>query len=319
MKTYAVISKDDVLLFKSSSGAAFTLFAQQVLADSGVVFGVAMVDDCESAHFICAETMSELQQIRTSKYIQADIGDVYYKVENMLQDGRKVLFTGTPCQIAGLHKYLGKCNGNLITISIACYGTPQKKIWQLYKTFLEQKYHSVMTKVNFRYKTIFSTQNIMVEFLNGKKFVKASNEDAYYRLFSRNYSIANRCYDCKFKKFDEEPDITLGDLWGAKTIVPDLDATKGISLVIVHSEKGFQYFNNLYDTAICKEINLQDALTYNPYIMKSVEMPSNRDDFLKDCEELRFDKLADKYAPIGKRARIKLLMHKIYFLLNGKN
>ena len=151
-KVYACYNKDKDVRLSSSSGAVFSSLAEHVLNKNGIVYGVAMSEDCYSAEFIAVMDLNSLTKLRGSKYLQAKVGDTFKKVKADLQADRLVLFTGTGCQVNGLKKFLGKDYSNLICMDVICHGAPSPALWREYAQYLEKKYNGKLKIINFRCK-----------------------------------------------------------------------------------------------------------------------------------------------------------------------
>ena len=176
-------------------------------------------------------TLEELEKLYGSKYVQSDINSSYKDAKAYLQEGRMVLFSGTPCQIAGLRSFLAKDYENLILLDIVCHGAPAPAVWDEYLGYLEKKYSGKATAVSFRDKRESWRDYVLsIKFDNGKEYVQNRANDLYMRGFLHDHYLRPSCFNCKNKGVDRIADITLGDLWGAEKIAPKLDDNKGTSL-----------------------------------------------------------------------------------------
>ena len=292
---YACYNKDEEIRKNSSSGGIFTLIASNIIKNNGVVFGVAFDNEFNVKH-IMVEKVEDLEKLRGSKYVQSDIGDTYKKAKECLEEGREVLFTGTPCQIEGLKTYLRKDYENLYTQDIICHGVPSPKVWNKYKEYRENKDKDIPINISFRNKDN-GWQYFNLKFLYNKKEYKRNKiEDLFMKSFLQNMSLRDSCYACSFKKYNRLSDITLADFWGIDNILSELNDNKGISLVIVNSEKGQAMIKNIKDNIFVKEVNIEEALKFNPSMIKSASKNQHREDFFKDLECEKFDKVVNKYA-----------------------
>ena len=293
---FACINKDESIRKKSSSGGIFSLVADYILENNGVVFGAAFDDKFDVKH-IYAENREELSKLRGSKYVQSSIGKSYREAKEFLDNGRKVLFTGTPCQIEGLLSYLNKEYKNLYTQDIICHGVPSPKVWRYYKDYRKKIDNEEPKEINFRNKdTGWNNYSLNISY-NGNKYSKSQREDVYMRAFLKNISLRDSCYECSFKKFNRLSDVTLADFWGVKDILPDFEDDKGTSLMIVNSEKGGELFNAVKEKCKYKEVNLNGAVKYNSAFTNSVNQNKNREKFFEQFENDDFEKLVLKYAP----------------------
>ncbi len=297
---YAAKNVQDDIRMNSSSGGIFTALAEKVIAEGGVVFGVRFDKHWEVVTDY-TETKEGLSLFRESKYLQSRIGDSFTQAESFLKSGRKVLFSGTPCQIAGLKLFLKKEYDNLVAIDIICHGVPSPGIWRQYlkeetARMCGQKNtvlpHSIPERdvhvegISFRNKDlgwkkfsfalILSTTNG-----SGEKFSFCSHmpfkENPFMKGFLSDLYLRPSCYACPAKCGRSGSDLTLGDFWGVQLVMPELDDDKGVSVVLVNSEKGNRYCKGL---EIHKWGTTYDqVLQYNPAIEKSVQIPRNRKKF----------------------------------------
>ena len=302
----AAINTNEEIRLKSSSGGIFTLIAEKIIDQGGVVFGAAFSDDFKTVRHICVDNIADLDKLRGSKYVQSKIGDTYKQAKEYLDSGRKVLFTGTPCQIGGLYSYLRKPYENLFTQDIICHGVPSPMVWERYVDFHEKKSASSTQRMFFRHKKYgWKTYAVLFEFSNNTAYVKRLHEDAYMRAFLSNSCLRPSCYACSFKSIKRQADITLADFWGIQNVLPEMDDDKGTSLVMVHSEKGRVLLDELSDKIKSRTVYTDIIEKYNPSIAKSVAVNDKREGFLKDIRTEDFEMTVAKYTKLSvyKRAR----------------
>ena len=314
-RAYAAINNDEDVRLKSSSGGIFTLIAQEVIARGGAVFGAAFDGDFKVKH-ILVETIGDLEKLRGSKYVQSKIGDAYKLAKKLLEGGRLVLFSGTPCQISGLKSYLGKPYENLILQDIICHGAPSPKVWDRYIKFREEKASATTQNVSFRNKQYgWKKFSMLFDFKDSTRHLKTLAEDSYMKAFLSDLSLRPSCYDCHSKSAERESDITLADFWGVENVAPDMFDNKGTSLVLVNSSKGEKLFDAIKDLVTAKEVDFDEAIKYNSATTKSVAKPKNRDKFMKEIMENDFEKTVEKYTKVGFVAknlrRVKRIVKKI--------
>lgn len=242
--TYAALHKNRDVLMNSTSGGAMTSIAEQVLEREGAVFGTILDTSDWCAKFVKIDSMENLGLLRGSKYVQSDTSDIYSQVKKELHQGREVVFVGVPCQVAGLYKYIGKNKvDNLITIDILCHGTPSPTLFQEHISYIEKKYKMKLTNFMFRDKAIFPNKTALrYEFGSKKKYILGRCEP-YYNAFISGSAYRMCCYECQYATAERVGDITLGDYWGIKHFHPEFDNSNGVSLVLVNTEKGYQYLN----------------------------------------------------------------------------
>lgn len=226
----------DAVRAASSSGGVFTLLAEQVIAEGGAVWGAAMTDALHVRH-ICAQTKEELAALRGAKYVQSDTKDAYRGAAQQVKSGRKVLFSGTPCQVAGLRNFLGDEPENLLLIDLVCHGVPSQKMWSDYLT--ETCPGGTPVAVSFRDKSLgWACNQIVLHRADGGKKVVAYEECPYEVGFHQNLLQRTSCYDCSFSEFPRQGDITLGDFWGIERLDVSWNDNRGTSLVLVNTDKG---------------------------------------------------------------------------------
>lgn len=288
---YAAFIKNDELQFQSSSGGVFSALAEYIIDKGGVVFG-ASFDDTFLVSHIFVEDKQNLQKLRGSKYVQSRIGNSYKYAKKFLESGRLVYFSGTPCQIAGLYSYLRKSYDNLITQDLICHGVPSPMVWLKYIEYRENLANSKTKKISFRSKISgWNNYSILFEFENGTKYSsKISNgnsNDPFMKLFLKNYCLRPSCYDCQFKNIHKHADITLADFWGIQSIIPNFNDDKGVSAVIIHSDKGKKAFESINHKITFKQTDFNK--TYNWSYINSSPLPIGRDKFMNSISKEKFD------------------------------
>ena len=279
---FGVIAKDSEIVFNSSSGGMFSVLAEKVLSEGGCVFGCAFSESLKKVHHIKIENVKELFMLRGSKYFQSEVQQSFAECKEELQKGRVVMFSGTPCQIAGLHKYLGSDYENLILVDIICHGTPSFKLWEKYAEWLEKKHKGTITLVNFRFKYIELKRSEMERLQESHYYYKKHGEDAFFKLFLNDVGLRESCYSCKVKGTSSYADITLGDFWGVENLSLSLNNTMGVSLAIVHNSKGKELFDSIRNKVDYCEVDINEAIGNNRLYNTSVTRPEKRDDFYKD-------------------------------------
>lgn len=295
-KAYACINKNDGVRRESSSGGVFSLLANSVIKQNGIVFGAAFDEEFLVSHE-SAEDENSLGKMRGSKYVQSKISDAYTEVEKNLEAGRTVLFTGTPCQVGGLKAYLGKEYNNLVTQDIICHGVPSPTVWKKYVKHREEKASSKVEKVSFRNKsTGWKTFSVEFKFENGEHYQRLFSEDAFMQGFLSNLCLRPSCYNCHFKSKERVSDITLADFWGIEKECADMYDNKGTSLVLVNSEKGKKLFEKIEDELILKEVEVNPALEHNSAAYESVSRPKKREKFMEKVTANNFERVARKYS-----------------------
>ncbi|MDU5920541.1 MAG: Coenzyme F420 hydrogenase/dehydrogenase, beta subunit C-terminal domain [Clostridiales bacterium] len=311
IETYGCYSKNNDIRKQSSSGGIFSLLAQQVLNSGGVVFGSRYDKDFNVIHDYI-EDVNELYKLRGSKYLQSIIGENFKIAKEFLEQGILVLFSGTPCQIDGLIKFLGKEYKNLITVDIICHGVPSKKVWNSYREYMNIK--GDISSVNFRDKSIgWEEYSIKIEYKNKPTFSQLAKDNLYMIGFVNDFYLRPSCYDCKSKGINRASDITLGDFWGINNILPELNDKKGTSIVLIQSQKGENLFNQIKPNIIFKETEINDVIKYNKSIVESAVKSEKRERFFKYINNFKFNQAIDlsmedsKIGTIKKYIKFKIL------------
>lgn len=296
MKVFAQKNTDEKIRKSSSSGGVFFELAKSCIENDGVVYGCAL-DEKMVARHICVDNLSDLCRLQSSKYVQSDLKNTFSEIKQKLSQGISVLFSGTPCQVAGLKNYLGKEYLNLMTIDVLCHGVPSPKLFADYLHYLSKQYgYGKPVSVNFRNKDRGWKRLYMeVLFDNRKRHYVYSGYDRYESLFLNNMSLRPSCYECKFSKSERYGDITLGDFWGIGKKYPKWDDDRGISVVMINTDKGlekyskveslFNGFEETFDTVRAGQRTLYAPTKKNP----------NRDLFYKCYSENGFDYAIEKY------------------------
>lgn len=306
--------KDENIRFESSSGAAFTLFAEYILKQGGVVCGCALDEDLYAQH-ICIERIEDLGKLKGSKYVQSDTADTYEEIKGHLMSGRKVLFVGTPCQCAGLYNFLKLMPGNgnisadgreyfenLYICDFICHGVPSPKVFRSYIDYLEEKYHDKAVSFRFRNKDKgWSSTGLQmgtdIGFANiGNKRLAPAFRDAYMNGFLDDVYLRPSCYSCEFKSLPKYyADFTIADFWGVKKVAPELYDGKGTSLVLLHNEHAAELFDIVKKDFFHREVDFKSAVRKNKSLLRSAAKNPHRDSFFFDYENASFESVKRKY------------------------
>ena len=291
-KAYATWNKDSNIRHDSSSGGVFTSFAEVILRQGGAVWGAGF-DDRMVLTYQCIESENSLSNIRRSKYIQAHVGDTFKQIQNQLISGRKVLFCGTPCHVAGLYSFLiGENLDNLLTLDFICHGVPSSQLFLNYNHWLEDKYKDRIIDFNFREKRFGTNYNVgtSATFLHqGKRFLYL--EDNSYTLgFCRDLTIHGTCSQCHFRNLFRPSDITMGDFHSLMKMFSSNEQFKGISCLIVNSKRGEGILKSL--NLDLKEVPLENIIKTNPGYTKN-RVSKSID--LKNIVESPYEQIQFKY------------------------
>lgn len=304
---FAVKHKEEEIREQSRSGGMFTALTDYILEKGGAVYGAGFGEHFSVQHKR-AVTKEERDEFRGSKYVQSNMGDCFPKVRQDLEEGRKVLFSGTACQVAGLKRYLGKWYHNLFTVDIVCHGTPSPKIWEDFLRMREKELGSPVTAVNFRDKEKYGwAAHYESVVAGGKKYYSR----IYTKLFYQNAVLRPACYECRYTNKRRPGDITLADFWGHEKAVPGFhEDDRGVSLVLVNSKRGKQLFDVVKKKLYCLET------TGYPYRHTNMKRPSDcpefREQFWEEYKTYGFAYISEHYAghtpvPFWK-ARLKRLL-----------
>lgn len=301
---FAARSKDERIVSKSSSGGIFSEFAEKILIDGGVVFGAVCNEELLVNHTFI-EKREDLFKLQGSKYIQSVIGSSYTDAKGFLDSGRVVLFTGTPCQIAGLYSFLDKPYSNLITQDVICHGVPSPLMWRSYIKKREKIAQSKVTKVSFRHKSSgWKNYSMKVDFSNGTSYEREHSKDEFFKCFLSDACLRPSCHSCAFKGKSRQSDVTLADFWGVENISEQMNGNEGTSLVVINSSAGAELFDNIKDKIICEKVKLDEAIKYNSAMMKSASVNEKRQQFMKVLNDKGIVE-AEKLIRIGLIDKIK--------------
>lgn len=281
--SYAAYARDEIRS-KCSSGGVFRLLAEEVIKKNGVVCGAAYVSGYKVEHIIIEEQF-EIERLQTSKYVQSRIGDVYHKIKQKLDSKRLVLFTGTPCQVAGLKAYLGREYKNLYTVDLCCHGVPSQSLFDQY---IKEEYKGqVIEQINFRDKRDGWTYLLKLSVKTShKEYVSNIKEDPYYIAFSKRLSLRECCGECDYATNARCGDITLGDFWRIWDYDKALDDRKGTSLVMVNTIRGKTLIEDIaVNFETFKEVPFEYAVLGNVTLDKCMKLSPYRKQFIKNVQK----------------------------------
>ena len=279
---FAFKHKDDRIRSRSTSGGAFSAVAEEIIRNDGIVYGASLNQGDMTVSHIRIETIADVDKLRGSKYLQSRMGDTYIQVKKDLKSGKKVLFSGTPCQVAGLRRYLLKEYENLFTCDIICHGVSSPLIWKEFVSAIERKHRTKVINACFRDKEGYQWKNcketLCVQDPCTGETAKVSADD-YAKIFYDHEAMRPACYSCPYTTVNRPGDITLGDFWGVETAHPELYDEKGVSFVMKNTEKGDVLVQILAANGVIKNASLTE--THQPQLYKPVRKPSTRNWFWK--------------------------------------
>ncbi|HPD57731.1 MAG TPA: Coenzyme F420 hydrogenase/dehydrogenase, beta subunit C-terminal domain [Smithellaceae bacterium] len=297
LDVYAAWHLDDKIRKDSSSGGVFSALAEEVIKMGGVVVGAAF-DEHQKLYHVLIERRDDLEILRGSKYLQSEIRpELYIKIREVLEQKRTLLFSGTPCQVAGLNSLLCKAYENLICCDVACHGVPSPKVFDAYKIMLEKQYKANVRRIAFRRKNFgWKRYSVLVSFENNTEYRSVYNEDPFMLGFLRNLYLRPSCYVCQFACIDRPGDITFADFWGVGEKYPEYDKDdKGTSLILVNSAQGNWWFNQIRKSLFVGIANIDTAVKGNPILSQPSVRPLARDTFFRDLGQISFEEVIRKY------------------------
>ncbi len=302
---------------ESTSGGAFSAIAEAYCDENYVIFGAA-ADGLQVYHTFITDK-SLLAKFRKSKYSQSHMGTAYKDVKRFLHDGKKVLFSGTPCQIAGLKAFLRGCDQErLLTVEVICEGVPTPHYVDRYNEWLQTKYGSSIKSLDYRYKDARLLESpiwgkwdfqVMYTSLKSNKTIKKDRWfNPFWSIWLSHLMSRPSCYECPYATVDRNADISLGDLWGVHLYCPELYGhNAGASLVVCNSSKGQQVLKKAEQFLYGHELDFKTALKYQSPMRKHIDMNPNRTEFMKDVQSMEYKSLCKKWA---KPPTLKLLYQK---------
>ncbi len=305
LKVLAVKNRNEEERLASSSGGVFIALAKYVISHGGVVFGVVFDEKWEVKHTY-TETIEGIRPMMESKYLQSRIENTFSEAEQFLKQGRKVMFTGTPCQITGLKKYLRKKYSNLLAVDFLCHGVPSPGVWRKYLNELpipantvqqsdnalsERNIFSVITDIEFRNKTLngWKKFNFIIRkspsLTDGNSILLSSihSKNSYMRGFLSDLYLRPSCYQCKCKNGTSHSDLTIADYWGINKLMPEFDDDKGVGLVLLNTKQGEDIFSKL-DMDI-RLSSLEDAKHFNRGFKEHITQHPKRIFFFKELKK----------------------------------
>lgn len=305
-KAYGAKNKNLDERKKSQSGGAFYVLAKYILSQGGVVYG-SLIDEAFVVRHARASTEEQAKGFRGSKYVQSDLGDIFLSVKEDLLLGVPVLFSGTPCQVAGLKAFLRKAYDNLLLVDLICHGVPSPKVWSDYIEWqLYRNGSKTIEQVSFRDKSYRWGSHYESFFIENKK----KTFDINARLFYSHNAHRNSCYTCPFTNTEKLSDITIGDYWGIENVKPDFRDEYGVSAILVNSSTGQSIWSKVCEQFDYFECKVEDIMARNPQLSKPVAKPATRDEFWQDYEK-GFGFIAKKYGGNNLKGKVKRLIKRI--------
>lgn len=297
---YSAINKNAKQYMQSSSGGIFILLCEYIISNGGIVCGAVYDKNFVVKHSF-ARTLDECITFQGSKYVQSDIRGIYPKIKSILKDNIPVLFSGTPCQVAGLKLYLRKDYNNLYTVDLICHGVPSPLIFKDYLNFVRGK--NVISHINMKSKSKIKGTTIRFDFFNGKSVQQTLKTDIWNKLYFRHYIVRPSCHNCKFTHYNRVGDITIGDYWRIDKYYPKFHPEKMVSLIMINNNKGAFMLNGISmkidSILVSKSETIQNALK------TSCKPNIERSQFWFDYTKHGFEYIANKYLEYTFYYRIK--------------
>lgn len=304
-KVYAAKNKDEKERSKSTSGGIFKILSKKILHENGIVFGVKYNDKLEVIHSY-ARTLNDCKEFSMSKYVRSNINCSFEQVEVFLKEGKKVLFSGTPCQCYGLRNFLRRDYDNLILVEIMCHSNPSPKVFKLFIENIELNKNKKIERFYFRSKI----RGPYAQFEDGSIYEINSFNTAFNKMLISRPS----CSECKFCDTNRKSDITIGDYWGIEKFFPNMQDDKGVSLLCINTKKGEEFFDKIKDELIYEESNIEDGFKYNHNC--NLKYNKNREKFFKQLKNEKINNMniinyLDKYSANTMKEKIKMVIKKI--------
>lgn len=298
LSAYAVMNKSHLVLKASSSGGAFAALAGFVFEKGGIVFGCSYNQDMVPEHSYVSNPI-DMKKLQGSKYVQSNINNSYTKAKQFLQEGKWVLFTGTPCQIAGLKAYLGKDYDKLITADLICHGVPSAAFFKDYIRYLEEKLNANILNIKFKDKSKGwggYLEKVVYE-KNGRfyKLLIPAISSYYLSYFLKGDILRESCYECKYAGGSRQGDFTLGDYWGVEKIHPEIQTKQGVSVLLINSKKAMSLVDKLQENLYLINSDYEKAKLQNVPLQKPTTMTENRKRILKLWQEGGYSAVARDY------------------------
>lgn len=285
-KVLAVKSKNDKELYQSASGGAFAALARYFLEQNGACVGASYCKGWNVEHKII-RSLDDLVSLQGSKYVQSDTLQTYSEVRSLLNQGIKVLYSGTPCQIAGLNSFLRNVDkSNLLTIDLICHGVPSIKLFKSYIHWLEHKYGESITDFSFRDKSAGWGKSYRIKTKTSTKIrTRSCAIDPYYYHFLKGDTYRECCYRCLYSRPERVGDITIGDFWGIESIIPDFFSKKGVSCLILNTPKAMTLIPMFNSIFYMEEASLSDVMKFQINLVAPTPRPDIRDRVYKLLDE----------------------------------
>lgn len=314
LSVFAAKANDDDLRLRSSSGGVFSLLARAVIAEGGIVFGAGFNHNDWRIIHKSAENEGELEDLRGSKYVQSDMGETYKRVRAELTKNRKVLFSGTPCQVSGLKLFLGKEYDNLLLVDVICHAAPSPLAWQKYLkkrlSAVNESSLSSIKRISFRRKNCgWKKYSLSLRFVNDNEYIKDLTQDTFLRGFLSELYNRPSCHNCRCRELKSGSDLTIADYWRVHETMPEMDDDKGVSLILITTKQGESYWKSIESNLKINISDYEDAVRVNPALVKSPMVHKDRMRFFQKLyRDGGFDAIINKLLALSLWRRLMLLI-----------
>ncbi len=325
-KVYEAYSKDEEIRIKSTSGGLFSILANQMY-DEGAYVGGAVYDEDFKLKLFVSNEREDLNRTRGSKYIQAEVNEVFVQIKDLLNRGEKVFICSNPCQIFALKKFLRKDYPNLYTCDILCKGVPTYKFLKSYLDYQAARYGSKVKSLQFKYKDdkyVWGWLGTKIDFVNGKHYLKYGGEDAFMTAFLRTgFTVRPSCIECHFKDFPRYADISLGDFWGIQNY-SNQDTRKGMSLVLVNNPRGQELLEKVSKRLYLAEHSIPEATKGNIHLIQAYDPTPGfsermRKEFYDDLDKKGFRFVEKKYLTYLYQTKIRKGIQLLKDIINDQS
>lgn len=293
---YACINRDENIVKKSTSGGAFSAILEAFCDRNFIVYGANLDKEMNVRH-IYIDNLKDIDKLRGAKYVQSVIGDSFIKVEKFLKNDKKVVFSGTPCQVAGLKSFLRKEYDNLLTIDLLCHGVPSTFVFKEYKEYMERLFKGKIIDIQFRDKENkkWDKHKVTLKFNNGKVYSKRGLDDAFEKGFYEGIFNRPSCHKCPFASVPRQGDFTLGDFWGIDCIKPSLYDNGGTSLLLINSKKAECLTEKLNNYLTLTQVSFNKAIEFNKNLVTHTLYNPKREEFMEYFINNEFDNVVKRY------------------------
>lgn len=295
---YACWHKNPQKRQQAASGGLFTALMLQALSQNFYVCGSTLTDDLKSKHIIINK-IEDYPLLIGSKYVQSFIGTTYKDIRKLLLQGEKVLFSGTPCQVAGLYAFLKKrYEGQLFTVDLLCHGVPSPQIFKDYLNHLKSKHNANVIDFKFREKPGWRRYQVIAKFDDNKKDISYKDTNEYIKGFLKGNFLRSSCYNCAYTNLDRVSDLTIGDFWNYfsdNVNSEDIDDDKGISMLLINTQNGKSLFTKAKEDLIYFAKDFQKSIEKSPRLHKPTKKPETYEQFWQDYAQHDFSYMLKNY------------------------